>query len=54
MWLSPEGRKEAREMRLANAARGLRRPVQVLAGNYDVMAGACPWFDAMKRGQRSA
>jgi 2,3-dihydroxybiphenyl 1,2-dioxygenase len=54
MWLSPEGRREARDMRLANAARGLRRPVQVLAGNYDVMAGACPWFDAMKRGQRSA
>jgi len=41
-------------MRLANAERGLRRPVQVLAGNYDVMAGVCPWFDAMKKQQRSA
>ena len=54
MWLSPEQRIEAREMRLANAARGLRRPVQVLPGNYDVMAGACPWFDTMKKQQKSA
>jgi 2,3-dihydroxybiphenyl 1,2-dioxygenase len=54
MWLSPELRAEAREMRLANAQRGLRRPVQVLAGNHQVMAGVCPWFDAMKRQQRSA
>ena len=54
MWLTPELRREAREMRLANAERGLRRPVQVLAGNYDVMAGVCPWFDAMKKQQRSA
>jgi hypothetical protein len=54
MWLSPELRQEAREMRLTNAERGLRRPVQVLPGNYDVMAGVCPWFDAMKREQRSA
>ena len=54
MWLSPELQKEAREMRLANAERGLRRPVQVLPGNYEVMAGLCPWFDAMKREQRRA
>jgi len=54
MWLSPEQRQEAREMRLANGERGLRRPVQVLPGNYEVMAGVCPWFDAMKRGQRSS
>ena len=54
MWLPPELRQEAREMRLANAEHGLRRPVQVLAGNYDVMTGVCPWFDAMKGQQRSA
>ena len=53
-WLTPEQRQEAREMRLANAARGLRRPVQVLDGNYNVMDGACPWFDAMKKQQKSA
>jgi 2,3-dihydroxybiphenyl 1,2-dioxygenase len=54
MWLAPELRKEARDMRLANAESGLRRPVQVLPGNYEVMEGACPWFDAMKRQQKSA
>ena len=54
MWLAPELRQEAREMRLANAERGLRRPVQVLAGNHEVMAGACPWFDAMTRHPKSA
>jgi hypothetical protein len=54
MWLSPELRQEAREMRLANAERGLRRPVQVLPGNHDVMIGVCPWFDAMKREQGRA
>jgi hypothetical protein len=54
LWLTPELRQEAREMLLANAERGLRRPVQVLPGNHEVMAGACPWFDAMKKRQRSA
>ena len=54
MWLAPELRQEAREMRLANAQRGLRRPVQVLPGNHEVMAGACPWFDAMTRQPKSA
>jgi 2,3-dihydroxybiphenyl 1,2-dioxygenase len=54
MWLSPELRHEAREMRLTNAERGLRRPVQVLPGNHEVMAGICPWFDAMKREQGRA
>jgi 2,3-dihydroxybiphenyl 1,2-dioxygenase len=54
MWLTPELRKEAREMRLANAEHGLRRPVQVLPGNYDVMTGFCPWFDAVKKQQKSS
>jgi 2,3-dihydroxybiphenyl 1,2-dioxygenase len=54
MWLTPEKRREARELCLANAARGLRRPVQVLAGNHQVMTGACPWFEAVKKQQRSA
>jgi hypothetical protein len=54
MWLTPELRQEAREMRLANGERGLRRPVRVLPGNHEIMAGACPWFDAMKKQQKSA
>jgi 2,3-dihydroxybiphenyl 1,2-dioxygenase len=53
-WLAPAQRAEARAMRLANAERGLRRPVQVLPGNYEVMAGVCPWFDEMKRQQKRA
>ena len=53
-WLSPEQRTEARAMRLANAERGLRRPVQVLPGNHEVMDGVCPWFDDMKKHQKRA
>lgn len=46
-WLPPEKRKAALDMRLGNAARGLRRPVQVLDGNYNRMPGACPWWDSL-------
>jgi 2,3-dihydroxybiphenyl 1,2-dioxygenase len=53
-WLAPELREEAREMRLANARDGLRRPVQVIEGNYDLMTGVCPWFDSVKSRQKSA
>jgi 2,3-dihydroxybiphenyl 1,2-dioxygenase len=53
-WLAPAQRAEARAMRLTNAERGLRRPVQVLPGNFDVMTGACPWFDEMKKRQKRA
>jgi hypothetical protein len=41
-------------MRVANADAGLRRPVQVIDGNFDVMAGVCPWFDGVKSRQKSA
>jgi 2,3-dihydroxybiphenyl 1,2-dioxygenase len=47
-WLSPEERAKARELRLRNAANGFRRPVQVIEGNYEVMTGVCPWWDAVK------
>jgi len=53
-WMTPEQRREAREMRVANAEAGLRRPVQVIDGNFDVMAGVCPWFDGVKSRQKSA
>ena len=53
-WLAPELREEAREMRLANARDGLRRPVQVIDGNHDVMTGVCPWFDSVKSRQKTA
>jgi hypothetical protein len=35
-------------MRHANAAKGLRAPVQVMEGNYQVMTGVCPWWDSVK------
>jgi hypothetical protein len=50
-WLSPEGRAEARAIRLAAAAEGKRAPVHVLPGNHDVLAGACPWWSAAVRGE---
>ncbi|HUI97695.1 MAG TPA: VOC family protein [Xanthobacteraceae bacterium] len=53
-WMAPEQRREAREMRIANAQAGLRRPVQVLEGNFDVMTGVCPWFDSVKGRQKRA
>ncbi len=53
-WMAPEQRREAREMRIANAQAGLRRPVQVLDGNFDVMTGVCPWFDSVKERQKRA
>jgi 2,3-dihydroxybiphenyl 1,2-dioxygenase len=47
-WLSPDDNAKARALRLANAASGYRRPVQVLDGNYEVMSGVCPWWDRVK------
>ncbi len=48
VWLSKEDNAKARALRLKNAAEGYRRPVQVMAGNYEVMTGVCPWWDAVK------
>ena len=48
VWLSKEDKEKARALRLKNAAEGYRRPVQVMEGNYQVMAGVCPWWDAVK------
>ena len=47
-WLTAEAQAGARELRLANAESGMRRPVQVMDGNFQVMAGVCPWWDSMK------
>jgi 2,3-dihydroxybiphenyl 1,2-dioxygenase len=48
VWLSKEDNEKARALRLKNAAEGYRRPVQVMEGNYQLMAGVCPWWDAVK------
>lgn len=47
-WLSPADRERARQMRMQAARDGFRRPVQVIDGNYQRMAGACPWWDQVK------
>jgi 2,3-dihydroxybiphenyl 1,2-dioxygenase len=49
VWLPPEDREVAREMRMRAAASGLRAPVQVMDGNYKLMPGACPWWDAVSK-----
>jgi 2,3-dihydroxybiphenyl 1,2-dioxygenase len=51
-WLSPEDQAGARALRLQNAADGMRAPVQVMDGNYNVMAGVCPWWDGVRKGQK--
>ena len=48
VWLTPSDREEAREMRMRAAAAGLRAPVQVMAGNYKLLTGTCPWWDSIK------
>ena len=50
VWLPPEDREVAREMRMHAAASGLRAPVQVMDGNYKLMPGACPWWDGVSKG----
>lgn len=52
LWLPPEKRKEARDMVLRNAANGLRHPVQVIDGNYNLMPGVCPWWDETVRSSK--
>ena len=44
-WLPEDQRKKAHAHTLKNAELGVRRPVQVIEGNYDLMPGTCPWWD---------
>jgi len=49
-WLSPEGRAQARALRLRAAEEGMREPVQVVEGNYTLAPGTCIWWDAARKG----
>jgi hypothetical protein len=49
--MSPEKRAEARAIRVAAAASGLRKPVNVIEGNYNLAPGICPWWDGVLRGE---
>jgi len=46
MWLSPEGREEARALRIGVAEAGGRVPLDVMDGNYLRARDVCPWWDA--------
>jgi hypothetical protein len=50
--MTPEGKKAARQLCINNANSGLRRPVQVMEGNYNLMPGTCPWWDGVVGKQR--
>jgi 2,3-dihydroxybiphenyl 1,2-dioxygenase len=51
LWMTPEKRAEARTIRVEAAASGLRKPVNVLEGNYKLAPGVCPWWDGVLRGE---
>jgi len=53
-WLPEKDREKAREMRMNLARRGVREPVQVIEGNYQVNPGVCPWWDSVKKQSKSA
>jgi len=50
-WLDDARRAEARDMRVAAAAQGVRQPVQVIDGNYGVMQPDCGWWQRRIRGR---
>jgi len=49
VWLPQKDRDIAREMRMQAAAEGLRAPVQVMEGNFNLMSGTCAWWDGVKQ-----
>ena len=49
VWLKEKDRNIARDMRMNAAREGLRAPVQVMEGNYQLMSGTCAWWDGVKR-----
>jgi 2,3-dihydroxybiphenyl 1,2-dioxygenase len=51
LWMTPDKRAEARAIRVAAAASGLRKPVNVIEGNYKLAPGVCPWWDGVLRGE---
>ncbi len=50
-WQTPEQRQATRALRLRVAADGERAPVQVMEGNYRLLPGTCPWWDATVAGR---
>jgi len=50
-WMSPEELLEMRRIRAGAVAQGLRAPVQVMEGNFEIGAGRCAWLDGFKKGE---
>jgi 2,3-dihydroxybiphenyl 1,2-dioxygenase len=48
IWLPEKDRAVARDMRMNAAREGLRAPVQVMEGNYNLMSGTCAWWDGVR------
>jgi 2,3-dihydroxybiphenyl 1,2-dioxygenase len=44
-WLTPEGREQARDMRISVAEAGGRFPLNVMDGNYQRARDVCPWWN---------
>jgi 2,3-dihydroxybiphenyl 1,2-dioxygenase len=45
-WLPADQQQASRDLRLRVAEAGAREPVNVIAGNYRLGPGVCPWWDA--------
>ena len=54
MWMTPEKRVEARNLRIEAASTGLRKPLNVMEGNYKLAPGVCAWWDQQKAASEAA
>jgi catechol 2,3-dioxygenase-like lactoylglutathione lyase family enzyme len=50
-WLPPEQLAHSRALRAKAAADGVRQPVQVIDGNFQLGVGTCAWWDGMRDGR---
>ncbi|MBV1697425.1 MAG: VOC family protein [Hyphomicrobiales bacterium] len=46
LWLPPDKREDARDLRISVAAAGGREPLNVMDGNYLRARDVCPWWNA--------
>ena len=46
-----EACRSARDPRRGRRQDGLRKPVNVIEGNYKLAPGVCPWWDGVLRGE---
>jgi 2,3-dihydroxybiphenyl 1,2-dioxygenase len=54
LWLPPEKREEARDLRISVAEAGGRVPLNVMDGNYLRARDVCPWWNANVAARKSA